>query len=86
MRPVRLVARLAVPLSALANCGTSPTTHDFTLDQEPRASSDEVLVDWPVTVAAVHLPPSLDRSTRRARNWAGVMSQGASVSCEVSRS
>ncbi len=45
----------------LASCGTSPETHYFTLTTVPGTTRDRGSISSPVTVAAVHVPPSLDR-------------------------
>ena len=44
----------------LANCGSSPKTQYFTL-APVSASEHRVTIPTPVTVAAVHVPPALDR-------------------------
>lgn len=54
-RPILVLAALV-----LANCGTSPKTHYFTLAAVP-AEQENASISSPVTVAAVHVPPSLDR-------------------------
>jgi uncharacterized lipoprotein YmbA len=59
MRPHR--ALLALAVLGLANCGTSPKTHYFTLEAVPAPQPQTVSITAPVTVAAVHVPPSLDR-------------------------
>lgn len=46
---------------ALASCGTSPKTHYFTLAVIPAGAQGTTAITSPVTVAAVHVPPSLDR-------------------------
>jgi uncharacterized lipoprotein YmbA len=54
----------AIPLLALlmlAGCGTSPKTHYFTLSALPEQPQAKVAIKTPVTVSAVHVPPSLDR-------------------------
>lgn len=48
-------------LLVLANCGSSPKTHFFTLAVVPGTARDKGSIAYPVTVAAVHVPPSLDR-------------------------
>lgn len=57
------VLNAAVVLAALAlvGCGTSPKTHYYTLAVVPGAAQGTVAISPPVTVAAVHVPPSLDR-------------------------
>jgi len=56
------VRRPIIALAALllANCGSSPKTHYFTLAPTP-ASEQRASIRVPVTVAAVHVPPALDR-------------------------
>jgi len=44
----------------LASCGSSPKTQYFTLAPVP-ASEHRASISAPVTVAAVHVPPALDR-------------------------
>ena len=44
----------------LANCGSSPKTQYFTLAPVPE-SGQRAAIPMPVTVAAVHVPPALDR-------------------------
>lgn len=48
-------------LLVLANCGSSPKTHYFALAAMPGAAREKGSIAYPVTVAAVHVPPSLDR-------------------------
>ena len=59
MRGARAIAVLAVAL--LAGCGSSPKTHFYTLDPVSDSGTDTLAISRPVTVAAVHLPASLDR-------------------------
>jgi uncharacterized protein len=58
MSPRRPIIALAALL--LANCGSSPKTQYFTLAPVP-ASEQKAAIRSPVTVAAVHVPPALDR-------------------------
>ncbi len=51
---------LLVALAA-TSCGTSPETHYFTLAAVPGTAQDKASISSPVTVVAVHVPPSLDR-------------------------
>lgn len=51
---------IALAALFLANCGSSPKTQYFTLAPVP-ASEQRVAIGSPVTVAAVHIPPALDR-------------------------
>jgi uncharacterized lipoprotein YmbA len=44
----------------LASCGSSPKTQYFTLAPVP-GSAQRISIPVPVTVAAVHVPPALDR-------------------------
>jgi uncharacterized lipoprotein YmbA len=46
---------------ALADCGSSPKTNYFTLAPVPPQEPPKAAIASPVTVAAVHVPPSLDR-------------------------
>ncbi len=46
---------------SLTNCGSSPKTHFFTLSAKPPSGGQPAPISLPVTVAAVHVPPSLDR-------------------------
>ena len=55
--PILLLAALM-----LAGCGSSPKTHYFTLSRVPRGQEQTASIGAPVTVAAVHVPQSLDRS------------------------
>jgi uncharacterized lipoprotein YmbA len=55
----RAIALVAVAL--LAGCGSSPETHYYTLDPVSGTGNNRVAIATPVTVAAVHLPASLDR-------------------------
>ena len=48
-------------LLVLANCGSSPKTHYFALTVMPGTAREKGFIPYPVTVAAVHVPPSLDR-------------------------
>lgn len=48
-------------LLVLANCGSSPKTHYFALAVMPGTAREKGSIGYTVTVAAVHLPPSLDR-------------------------
>ncbi len=57
LRPAIL---LLIALAA-TGCGTSPKTHYFTLAAEPGSARDRASISSPVTVAAVHVPSSLDR-------------------------
>lgn len=45
----------------LANCGSSPKTNFFTLSAKPPSGQPPAQIARPITVAAVHVPPSLDR-------------------------
>jgi uncharacterized lipoprotein YmbA len=54
-------AIVVLGLLVLANCGSSPKTHYFTLDVVPGTEQEKRSIASPVTVAEVHLPPSLDR-------------------------
>ena len=60
-----MTLRRAIMLSTialfLASCGSSPKTHYFALSPVPEANHHSAPVATPVTVAAVHLPPALDR-------------------------
>ncbi len=51
---------LVVALS-LIGCASSPATHFFTLHAIPAAENRQPALPAPVQIAAVHLPPSLDR-------------------------
>lgn len=51
---------IALAALLLANCGSSPKTQYFTLAPMP-ASEQRASIPIPVTVAAVHVPPALDR-------------------------
>jgi uncharacterized protein len=55
-RAIMLLAALA-----LADCGTSPKTNYFTLTATPPSEHATASISSPVTVAAVHVPPALDR-------------------------
>jgi uncharacterized lipoprotein YmbA len=55
---------------ALADCGTSPKTHYFTLAAVPPQEPAQASTASPVTVAAVHVPPSLDRREMLRRTGA----------------
>jgi uncharacterized lipoprotein YmbA len=55
---------------ALADCGTSPKTHYFTLAAVPPQEPPKASVAAPVTIAAVHVPPSLDRREMLRRTGA----------------
>jgi uncharacterized protein len=46
----------------LAACGSSPKTHYFTLSSVPSGQERTASMATPVTVAAVHVPQSLDRN------------------------
>jgi uncharacterized lipoprotein YmbA len=46
---------------ALTDCGTSPKTHYFTLSAAPGTDQKRFSISAPVTVAAVHVPLSLNR-------------------------
>ncbi len=46
---------------ALAGCGTSPTTRYHALAVVPGTGGKTASLSLPVTVAAVHIPPALDR-------------------------
>jgi uncharacterized lipoprotein YmbA len=48
-------------LFVLASCGSSPKTHYFTLAVVPGDTQQQRAISSPVTVAAIHIPPSLDR-------------------------
>lgn len=50
----------ALILVFLMGCASSPKTNFYTLNVIP-ASTDRTRISFPVQVAAVHLPPSLDR-------------------------
>ena len=52
---------MVLALLVLANCGTSPKTHYFTLAVVSGEEQKKVSISSPVTVAAVHVPSSLDR-------------------------
>jgi uncharacterized lipoprotein YmbA len=52
---------LVLGLLLLANCGSSPKTHYYTLAVVPGSGPEKGSIATPVTVAEVHLPPSLDR-------------------------
>lgn len=51
---------MALVALLLANCGSSPKTQYFTLAPVP-ASEQRASIERPVTVAAVRVPPALDR-------------------------
>ena len=56
--------RLALAFAAvlmLAGCGSSPTTHYYTLDVTPGAPQHARTDTTPVAITAVHIPPMLDR-------------------------
>lgn len=56
--------RLAIALLAvlaLAGCGSSPKTHYFALSPLKEAPRAPVALAWPVTVASIEIPPTLDR-------------------------
>ena len=55
-------AILLTTVILLAGCGSSPKTHYFTLSRIPAGQERNASIDTPVTVAAVHVPQSLDRS------------------------
>jgi uncharacterized protein len=55
-RPLMALAALM-----LANCGSSAKTQYFTLATVPPPQSAPAAIRSPVTVAAVHVPPALDR-------------------------
>lgn len=57
--------RISILLLAfmLAGCGTSPRTHYYTLAPATAPDHDKVRLSSPITVSAVDLPPSLDRSS-----------------------
>jgi hypothetical protein len=57
----RAIALLAAALLLLAGCGSSPKTHYYTLDPVSGTGGNRLAIAMPVTVAAVHLPASLDR-------------------------
>jgi uncharacterized protein len=56
-RPILLLAALM-----LGACGSSPKTHYYTLAPVPAAQQHARSIAAPVTVAAVRVPPALDRS------------------------
>jgi len=45
----------------LSGCGSSPKTQFYTLDPVPPQTSRQAAASIPVQVAAVHIPPALDR-------------------------
>jgi uncharacterized lipoprotein YmbA len=55
-------AVLLTTVILLAGCGSSPKTHYFTLSRVPGGQERTASIGTPVTVAAVHVPQSLDRS------------------------
>jgi uncharacterized lipoprotein YmbA len=55
----RMIAVFVVAL--LTGCGSSPKTHYYTLDPVSGMGTNRLAIATPVTVAAVHLPASLDR-------------------------
>lgn len=57
----------------LASCGTSPQTHYFTLTTVPGTAQERGSISSPVTVAAVHVPPSLDRRELMRRTGANTV-------------
>jgi uncharacterized lipoprotein YmbA len=57
----------------LASCGTSPKTHYFTLAAIPAEPQETTAIASPVTVAAVHVPPSLDRQELVRRTGANTV-------------
>ena len=57
---------------ALASCGSSPKTHYFTLAAAPGTQTTAAIAA-PVTVAAVHVPPSLDRREMMRRTGANTV-------------
>jgi uncharacterized lipoprotein YmbA len=72
MKPLRRL----LPLLALllpAACGTSPETHYFTLAAAPGTGRAAAAPSDPVTVAAVHLPPALDRKELLRRTGANTV-------------
>ncbi len=68
MRMRLAIAFLAV--LALAGCGTSPQTRYFTLSVAAGPDQAQRAIASPVTVAAVHVPSSLDRSEMVRRTGA----------------
>jgi uncharacterized lipoprotein YmbA len=55
------VAVICLALFVLAGCGSSPKTHYFTLDVAGSSGQARVTPSQPVQIAAVNIPPSLDR-------------------------
>lgn len=66
------IALLGFTTLALASCGTSPKTHYFTLDTVPGTETVAAIAQ-PVTVAAVHVPPALDRREMMRRTGANTV-------------
>lgn len=54
-------AAVLVALFLLAGCGSSPPTQHYTLDPIPARQGAAMVSGTPIKVAAVHIPPSLDR-------------------------
>lgn len=54
-------AAVLLALLLLAGCGSSPPTQHYTLDPIPSRQPAAMVSGAPIKVAAVHIPPSLDR-------------------------
>ena len=57
---IRRLAFLGI-VALLAACGSSPKTQFYTLDPVPPQAPMQAAASVPVQVAAVHIPPALDR-------------------------
>ena len=51
----------ALSMILLAGCATSPKTKFYTLSVTPSGSQHQMKIPFPVQLAAVHIPPLLDR-------------------------
>lgn len=58
---MRAIMVLGLVSLMLAGCGSSPKTHFYALTVVTGSRTSKASPTWPVQIAAVHVPPSLDR-------------------------
>ena len=92
---MRAIMVLGLVSLMLAGCGSSPKTHFYALTVVTGSRTSKASPTWPVQIAAVHVPPSLDRQQMVKRTvgnsvdisdqnrWAAPLSTACSTCCRA---